>query len=143
MKKISRSALLPYSAESIFNLVNDVASYPEFLPWCGGAEVVEESEESMVASILISKAGIKQSFTTQNVLKKPESIEMNLIDGPFKSLFGLWQFKSLDEHACKITLDIEFEISNSFLNAAIGALFEQIVSTLVQSFCDRAKQVYG
>ena len=133
MKKISRSALLPYSSQAVFDLVNDVEAYPEFLPWCGGAEIKESSENEMVASVLISKAGIKQAFTTRNTLTEPERIDLT----------GTWLFKALDENACKISLDIEFEISNSLLNAAIGAIFEQIASTLVQSFCDRAKQVYG
>lgn len=143
MKKISRSALLPYSSQAVFDLVNDIEAYPEFLPWCGGAEIKESSEKEMVASVLISKAGIKQVFTTRNTLTEPERIDMTLVDGPFKALTGTWLFKVLDEDACKISLDIEFEISNSLLNAAIGAIFEQIASTLVQSFCDRAKQVYG
>lgn len=143
MKKITRSALLPYSAESMFELVNDVATYPEFLPWCGGSEVIEHTDDEMVASILIAKAGLKHKFMTRNELQRPEKIELHLLEGPFKSLYGVWEFQSLDSQACKISLDIEFEISNSFLNAAVGVIFEQIVSTLVQSFCDRAKQVYG
>lgn len=142
MKKITRSALLPYSAECMFDLVNDVAAYPEFLPWCGGSEVIEHTDEEMVASILIAKAGLKHQFMTRNELQRPEKIELHLLEGPFKSLYGLWEFQSLATDACKISLDIEFEINNSFLNAAIGVVFEQIVATLVQSFCDRAKQVY-
>lgn len=142
MKKITRSALLPYSAECMFDLVNNVEAYPEFLPWCGGSDVIEATEEKMIASILIAKAGIKQQFTTENHLQRPQKIELHLLEGPFKSLYGLWKFQTLDACACKISLDIEFEINNSFLNAAIGVIFEQIVATLVQSFCDRAKQVY-
>lgn len=143
MKKISRSALLPYSSSAVFDLVNDVERYPEFLPWCGHSEVLEEGEGFMLASIEISKAGIKQSFTTLNTLIPSEKIEMKLKDGPFKTLNGVWLFKSLDEEACKIEFDIEFEIKTSVLNFAIGAIFEQIASTMVQSFCDRAKQVYS
>jgi len=142
MKKIARTALLPYSAEQVFHLVNDVARYPEFLPWCGGAEVMSESEFDMQAGVTISKAGIKQTFVTQNHLVPGRRIEMQLIDGPFKHLHGEWEFKVLDADACKIIFEIEFEVSNSLLNAAIGAVFEQIASTMVDSFCERAKQVY-
>lgn len=143
MKKISRTALLPYSAAAVFALVNDVEQYPDFLPWCGGTKLLEEGADYMVASIEISKMGIHQTFTTKNAIVPNEKIEMALVDGPFKSLSGVWLFKALDDEACKIEFDIEFEVQNSVLNFAIGALFEQIASTMVQSFCDRAKQVYG
>ncbi|NCN44120.1 MAG: ubiquinone-binding protein [Piscirickettsiaceae bacterium CG_4_9_14_3_um_filter_43_564] len=143
MKKITRSALLPYSDECMFDLVNNVATYPEFLPWCGGSEVISETNDKMVASILIAKAGIKHQFKTENHLERPKKIELHLLEGPFKSLYGLWEFQSINTSACKISLEIEFEINNSFLDAAIGVVFEQIVASLVQSFCNRAKQVYG
>jgi len=142
MKKITRTALLPYSAKQVFDLVNDVASYPEFLPWCGGAEVVSASDSEMDAKVTIAKAGIKQTFETHNHLVQGQRIEMHLVDGPFKSLRGEWQFKALDVDACKILFEVEFEVSSGILNAAIGPIFEQIASTMVDSFCERAKQVY-
>jgi ribosome-associated toxin RatA of RatAB toxin-antitoxin module len=142
MKKIARTALLPYSAEQVFNIVNDVASYPEFLPWCGGSSVLSETDYEMQASVTIAKAGIKQTFVTKNHLVPGRRIEMDLVDGPFKYLKGEWEFKVLDVDACKIIFEIEFEVSNSLLNAAIGAIFEQIASTMVDSFCERAKQIY-
>lgn len=142
MKKIARSALLPYSAEQVYNLVNDVKSYPEFLPWCGGSEVMYQTESEMQAGVTISKAGIKQSFVTKNQLVPGKRIVMHLVDGPFKSLRGEWEFKALDEDACKIKFEVEFEVSNRLLNLAIGPIFEQIATTMVDSFCERAKQVY-
>ena len=143
MKKIVRSALLPFSADQVYHLVNDVARYPEFLPWCGGAEVLNASEYEMRAGVMITKAGIKQKFVTQNHLVPGRRIEMHLIDGPFKSLKGEWQFKPLDRDACKIQFEVEFEVSNGLLNLAIGPIFEQIASTMVDSFSKRAKQIYG
>ncbi|WP_024851345.1 type II toxin-antitoxin system RatA family toxin [Hydrogenovibrio kuenenii] len=143
MKKIIRSALLPYSALEVYNIVNDVAAYPEFLPWCGGSEVIESNETMMVASVTIAKAGLKQTFVTQNTLKPGESIKMQLVEGPFSHLAGEWVFKVLDERACKITFELAFEVSHPLLKAALGAVFEQIASTMVQSFCERAKQIYG
>ncbi len=142
MKKITRTALLPYSAQQVFDLVNDVAAYPEFLPWCGGAEVLSESASEMQAKVTIAKAGISQTFATRNHLVPGKRIEMHLVDGPFKSLRGEWEFKVLDVDACKILFEVEFEVSSGILNAAIGPIFEQISNTMVDSFCERAKQVY-
>lgn len=143
MKKITRTALLPYSAQQVFDLVNDVASYPEFLPWCGDAEVVSQTEFEMQAKVTIARAGIKQTFSTRNHLVPGQRIEMNLVDGPFKALKGEWEFKVLDVDACKISFEVEFEVSSGLLNAAIGPIFEQIANTLVDAFCERAKQVYA
>jgi ribosome-associated toxin RatA of RatAB toxin-antitoxin module len=142
MKKITRTALLPYSAQQLYDLVNDVGSYPQFLPWCGGAEVVSEDALQMQARVTIAKAGIKQTFETCNHLVPGQRIEMQLVDGPFKHLRGEWLFKPLDVDACKIQFEVEFEVSSGLLNVAIGPLFEQIANTLVDSFCERAKQVY-
>lgn len=143
MRKITRTALLPYSAQQVFDLVNDVASYPQFLPWCGGSEVLSSSDSEMMAKITIAKAGIKQTFETCNHLVPGQRIQMNLVDGPFKSLRGEWEFKVLDVDACKILFEIEFEVSSGLLNAAIGSIFEHIANTLVDSFCERAKQIYS
>lgn len=143
MKKISRSALLPYAALKVYDIVNDVRAYPEFLPWCGGAEVMDSTENTMIASVTIAKAGLKQTFVTQNTVQPGERIDMQLVKGPFSHLVGHWVFKSLDENACKISFDLAFEVSNPLLKAALGAIFEQIASTMVQSFCERAKQLYG
>lgn len=143
MKKITRTALLPYSAKLIYDLVNDVESYPEFLPWCGNAEVIESSDQQMVAGVTISKMGLNQTFVTRNQLTEPSEINMTLVKGPFSHLVGTWGFKALSDDACKIEFEVEFEVSSSLLSAAISTVFEQIASTFVQSFCERAKVVYG
>lgn len=142
MKKITRTALLPYSATQIYNLVNDVNAYPSFLPWCGGARVVSQNDLEMIAEVTIAKAGIKQTFRTRNHLVPPERIGMQLEQGPFKALTGEWAFKALDVDACKIFFEVEFEV-NSLLGLALGPIFEHIASTMVDSFCERAKHVYG
>lgn len=141
MKKITRSALLPYSSLDMFNIVNDVNSYSEFLPWCSDSLVLESDEHSLVARVDISKAGIKQSFTTRNQLIVGKSIQLTLVDGPFSHLAGIWEFTALDSHACKISLNLDFEVNNAIFNFALSALFEQIASTLVESFCVRAKEI--
>ena len=143
MKKIARTALLPYSAKQMYDIVNDVAAYSEFLPWCGDSKVLSQTELEMIASVTIAKAGIRQTFQTRNHLVPGERIEMHLLEGPFKSLKGEWHFKVLDVDACKIQFEVEFEVSSGLLNVAIGPVFEHISSTLVDSFCERAKQVYG
>ncbi|MEP1553671.1 type II toxin-antitoxin system RatA family toxin, partial [Paraglaciecola sp.] len=105
MANVSRSALVSYSAESMFDLINDVQQYPEFIPGCADTKVLEQNTEQMRASLLISKAGVKQWFTTQNALKRGEYIKMNLVDGPFSSLTGGWTIQALSDSACKIELN--------------------------------------
>jgi len=141
MKKITRTALLPYSSLDMFHIVNDVNKYSEFLPWCSHSEILASDANSLTAKVDINKAGIKQSFTTQNTLIEGERILLTLVDGPFSHLEGAWDFIKLDENACKISLNLEYEINNAIFSFALSALFEQIASTLVNSFCIRAKEI--
>jgi len=143
MPRITRSALLMYSAEQMFDLVNDVSTYSEFLPGCTGARVIAESSSEMTAAVDVSKAGISKTFTTKNSLIRGEEVKMDLVDGPFKVLTGGWTFKSLDTNACKVTLDLEFVFTNKLVEAAFGRVFADLVNNMVQSFTDRAKEVYG
>lgn len=140
---IHRSALLPYPARMLFDLVNDVASYPEFLPWCSASEVLDASEVHMRASLTVAKAGLSQRFVTRNVLVPAQSIELNLEEGPFSQLHGEWQFKALSDKACKISLDLNFDYAGPLVRATLGPLFNQAANTLVDAFCQRAKQLYG
>jgi len=137
---IQRSALLPYPAQALYDLVNDVASYPQFLPWCSSAEVLESSETHMRASLNIAKGGLSQRFVTRNTLVPGQSIEMNLEEGPFYQLHGVWVFKPLGEKACKISLDLSFDYAGPLVRATLGPLFNQAANTLVDAFCQRAKQ---
>ncbi len=141
--KINRSALVMFSAEQMYALVNDVASYPAFLPWCSSAAVLEEDTALMRASLEVSKGGVRQSFTTQNTLKAHELISMRLEDGPFKKLKGDWQFIALREDACKVVLDLEFELKQGVTKLAFGAVFNQAANTMVDAFCERARVIYG
>lgn len=140
---IQRSALLPYPAQALYDLVNDVASYPQFLPWCSATEVLESGATRMRATLKVGRAGISQQFTTCNTLTPGESIEMQLEQGPFRSLHGVWRFQALSESACKITLDLSFEYSGALVKATLGPLFNQAATTMVDAFCQRAKQLYG
>ncbi|CAM4101309.1 SRPBCC family protein [Vibrio neonatus] len=142
MPQVTRSALVSFSAEQMFNLVNDVARYPEFLPGCSGSKVHEADENKMVASVDVAKAGISKTFTTHNVLHAGRRIEMNLVDGPFKRLQGDWFFTPLDEGACKIELKLEFEFSSRMIEMAFGKIFNELTSNMVSAFTQRAKQIY-
>ena len=140
---IQRSALLPYTAQALYDLVNDVAQYPEFLPWCASSQVLEVSDEHMRASLDIAKGGLSSRFVTRNTLVPGKSIELNLDEGPFTKLHGRWEFKALGDKACKISLDMQFDYAGSLVRATLGPLFNQAANTLVDAFCERAKQLYG
>lgn len=140
---IQRSALLPYSASALYNLINDVASYPQFLPWCSASEILEQREDCMRAALMIAKGHLSQRFVTKNTLVPNQSISMALEEGPFSQLQGTWEFKALGEHACKISLDLEFDYAGPIIKATLGPLFTQAANTMVDAFCQRAKELYG
>lgn len=142
MPEINRSALVRFSAAQMYALVNDVASYPAFLPGCVGSKVIEQCDQRMVASVSVSKVGISHSFTTNNELVADQAINMALQDGPFKSLSGGWKFIPLREDACKIEFSLQFEFSNAIASSAFSKVFSEIVQNMVQAFTDRAKEVY-
>ncbi|WP_299079672.1 type II toxin-antitoxin system RatA family toxin [uncultured Paraglaciecola sp.] len=143
MANISRSALIAYSAESMFDLINDVQRYPEFIPGCADTKILHQDNSSMRASVLISKAGVKQWFTTQNTLKRGEAIQMDLVEGPFSRLTGGWTITSLDDTACKIELNLDFAFSSKLVEMAFGQVFNAIAANMVIAFTQRAKQIYG
>jgi len=143
MTSIVKSALVSHSARDMYELVSDVESYPDFLPWCGGARIIERSDDVVTASVTIAYKGVNKSFTTQNHLQPGKMIEMRLLDGPFKKLHGYWLFKELDDAASKITLDLEFEFSNKLVSMALGPVFESIANNFVDQFQKRAQAVYG
>lgn len=142
MANIQRSALVAFSAESMFNLVNDVEAYSEFLPGCAESRIEKQDDKSMTASLLIAKAGVQQWFTTENSLETNHRINMNLVDGPFNHLKGGWLFIPLSESACKIELNLDFEFSSRLAQAAFGKLFKTLASSMVDAFTQRAKDIY-
>ena len=142
MPKVTRSALVSFSADQMFSLVNDVARYHEFLPGCSGSRVIESSDSAMVASVDVSKAGISKTFTTSNRLADGAEILMELVDGPFKKLQGGWYFTPLDDQACKVELKLEFEFSSRMIEMAFGKIFNELTTNMVSAFTQRAKQVY-
>lgn len=143
MTTISRSALLPYSADQVFELINDVSAYPQFMDGCVGAEVISESADSMVARLDLSRAGVRQSFTTRNALQRPTEIKLELVDGPFEAFTGRWTLLVLNEQACKVSLFLSFTLNSSVLSAAAKQLFNGAANSLVDAVVKRAKSVYG
>jgi len=142
MTSITRSALVMHSAEQMYALVNDVESYPQFLPGCASTELISKTDEELVASLTISKVGVNQTFTTRNKLQFPDRMELSLVDGPFSRFVGVWHFQRLSSEACKVSLDMDFEVNNKIAGIALGVVFKQMAATMVDSFVSRAKQVY-
>ncbi|AIL32677.1 type II toxin-antitoxin system RatA family toxin [Basilea psittacipulmonis] len=143
MYQVNRSVLVPYSVEQMFQLVDDVDKYPEFMPWCGGATIHEKTSDSMKATIYIQFAGLKQHFTTQNKRVFPHSIQMDLVEGPFSSLKGVWEFQALDEQACKVVFNLDYSFSNILVERLIAPVFNKVANTFIDSFTNRAEAVYG
>jgi ribosome-associated toxin RatA of RatAB toxin-antitoxin module len=144
MPHIKRSALVHYSPAEMYQLVNNVADYASFLPWCRSSVVKSESDTGMLATVEIAKGVLNKTFTTNNRLLKDHRIELQLVDGPFKKLSGYWQFDPLKtENACKVNLELEFEFDSGLMSLAAKPIFTQIANSLVDSFCKRAVDVYG
>jgi ribosome-associated toxin RatA of RatAB toxin-antitoxin module len=139
MPIVKKNALVPFSAPAMFDLVAAVEEYPEFLPWCGGAEVHERSEDRMVATIRIAYRGLSQSFTTENFQQRPHRIEMKLRDGPFSRLHGVWTFKPLTDSACRVDLEMDYEMRSGLISQLMGPVFGQIAQTMVDAFVNRAE----
>lgn len=143
MALVEKSVLLPYSAEQMFALVNNVADYPLFLPWCGGASVEPAGENTVHATVHINYHQIKQSFTTENVCQSPYSIAMTLRDGPFRHLDGHWRFTALSPTACKIEFKLHYEFSSKLLEKMVGPVFHFVANGFVDAFTHRAEKVYA
>ncbi len=142
MRKIQRSALVRHSAAEMFSLVDDVDSYPKFLPWCSGATVHSRSENVLEATLELQRAELRKTFRTRNTSSGKEVIDMQLVDGPFSHLEGRWTFQQLGESGSKVSLELEFEFSNSVVDVLFGPFFEDTCNSLVDAFTQRADSVF-
>jgi ribosome-associated toxin RatA of RatAB toxin-antitoxin module len=142
MSTINRSALLPFSAQQIYNLINDVESYPQFLDGCVAVEVFHRDEQSMQARLDLAKAGLHFSFITRNTLTPPVKVELALVDGPFTDFHGEWTLSPLSEQACKVSLSLQFTLAGKVLGLAAKTLFNPLANNLVDSLVKRAYQLY-
>ena len=143
MARISRSALVLYTPEQMYNLVSDIESYAEFLPSCAGAQIDRQEGDQLEATLEIAKMGLRHSFSTRNTMVPGQSIEIKLLKGPFRHLAGLWTFQAVGAEGCRISFELEFEMSNKLTQATLGPLVGQMMNTMVDAFSNRAKQVYG
>ena len=142
MNVVEKTVLVMHSAEQMYALVDAVENYPQFLPWCGGVEIVARDEAVTTATLHIAFHGIKQSFTTENRKTFPSLMEIKLKNGPFKYLEGSWQFIKLSDEACKIVFRLNYEFANGFLEKLIAPVFSHISNTFVDGFVARADKVY-
>ncbi|EDZ64085.1 streptomyces cyclase/dehydrase [beta proteobacterium KB13] len=140
MHKIHKSAIVLHPAQKMFQLVDSVETYPQFLPWCGSTQIIERDKNKTIASIEINYKGIRQTFTTENTKKENQEMMIKLIDGPFKSLSGEWMFKNLDKDSCQIELKLEYEFSNVILEKLISPVFNMIANTFIDEFIKEANR---
>jgi len=143
MASVQKSVLVPYSAAQMFELVEAIEDYPRFLPWCGGATILERTQVETLARIDINYHGVRAHFTTANRSRPPERIVIELRDGPFRRLDGTWQFRALAATASKVELDLRYEFASSVMERLIGPVFGHIAHTFVDAFVRRAEIVYG
>ena len=142
MRKVSRSALVPYSAAEMYALVKDVETYPSFLPWCHNAEVHVSEPDYLEASLEMHRRGISKRFRTRNALRENVSLGIELMGGPFRHLSGGWQFQQLGDAGSKVSLELEFEFENRATDLIFGRFFESTCNSLVDSFTKRAANIY-
>lgn len=143
MRKVSRSALVTYSAEQMIALVGDILAYPTFLPWCSGATVHSHEGSCVEASLELSRGGISKRFRTRNDIRGNEAMDISLVGGPFSHLSGGWRFKALGEEGSKVSLELQFQFENKVTDALFGHYFEETCNSLIESFVNRAHDVYG
>lgn len=142
MAQVEKTVLVAHTAEQMFTLVDAVEDYPEFLPWCGGVDLQWRTEGSTSATLHINYHGIKQHFTTENSKKFPIRMDIALVNGPFRSLQGHWQFTALSPQACKIEFRLTYEFANALLDKMIAPVFSHIANTFVDAFVLRAERVF-
>jgi ribosome-associated toxin RatA of RatAB toxin-antitoxin module len=143
MIEIRRSALVNYSPAQMFDLVNDVEAYPKRFPWCVGAEILERTGDVLVARLDLKFAGFRQSFTTRNSVNPPTRLHMSLVDGPFRSLDGIWDFLALGDAGCKISFALDFDYASRLGGGALKLGFQGLANRMVDDFCREAERVYG
>ncbi|MBV8680575.1 MAG: type II toxin-antitoxin system RatA family toxin [Aquitalea sp.] len=143
MQVVEKKVLVAHTPAQMFALVDKVENYPRFLPWCAKAEEHSREGDQQVASLHIDYLKIRQHFTTRNTLHAGESILMELVEGPFQHLQGLWQFTPLGDFGCKVEFSLRYEFSSKILEKVIGPVFGHISGTLVDAFIKHADKVYG
>jgi ribosome-associated toxin RatA of RatAB toxin-antitoxin module len=142
MTNVKKARTVAFSCEQMYNLVNDVERYAEFLPYFVESVVHHRDEDEVQATLTVTAVGMQKSFTTRNRLQANKMIEIRLIDGPFSHLEGFWRFDETPE-GCLISFDLEFDFAGRMFSMLLGPAFEQVTNTMVDAFCDRAQVLYG
>jgi ribosome-associated toxin RatA of RatAB toxin-antitoxin module len=140
---VNQSVLVEFTPGQMFSLVDAVEDYPKFLPWCGGTTLIHRDAAVTRAAILINYRGIKQGFTTENVKREPEEMQIRLVEGPFRKLDGRWRFTDLAGRGCKVELSLHYEFAGRLLDKLISPVFDHIAGTLMEAFVKRAGRIYG
>lgn len=144
MAVIQRSSQVPYSAAEMFQLVDAIETYPEFLPWCKDSKIISRNDDEVLATLTLAGGGFQKSFSTCNRMQRDKMIEIRLLEGPFKHLEGFWRFQPTQQpKGCIITLDLEFEFAGRLISMAFAPIFNQIANSLVDAFTKRAIALYG
>ena len=143
MREIKRTALVPYSCDMAFEVVDQIDAYAEFLPWCAESKVLQRTDREVIATLVLAKSGIRQSFTTKNQLAPPNTIVLSLVNGPFSRLEGTWGFDALGQAGCKITLNLSFEFSSKLIDQTFGRVFGVAADRLVEAFTARLDDLHG
>ena len=143
MTRIERSAVVGYTPRQMFELVNNIQDYPRFLTWCRTGRILAQADAWVEASLEIAWSGLRKSFTTRNTLHVPDRMDIRLVSGPFRRLEGHWQFQPVGETGCRVSLELEFELTGHFLDRLFQPVFWGIANSLVEAFCRRAGEVYG
>jgi len=143
IREIRRSALVTFTPAQMYDLVVDVERYPQFLPWVVGAQVHEKSERSLLASMEMQRAGVRERFTTRNDMEPDTWMTLKLVEGPFRQLEGRWSFAPLGQAGTRVELEMRFEFANPVTALLFGKSFEQSCGQLIDAFIERAKQVHG
>jgi ribosome-associated toxin RatA of RatAB toxin-antitoxin module len=143
VKRVARSAIVEHAAGEVFALIEDIEAYPQFLPWCLEAKVLERSARRTVARLTVGFRGLRQSFTTENRARSGEAIEMRLVEGPFRSFAGSWHFAALAPDACRIEFRLEYQFASRVLAKALEPMFDHIANTMVDAFSRRAAARHG
>ncbi|MDE2308935.1 MAG: type II toxin-antitoxin system RatA family toxin [Xanthomonadaceae bacterium] len=143
MIEIRRSALVKYSPAQMFDLVNEVEAYPKRFPWCVGADVLDRRDNVLVVRLDLKFAGFRQSFTTRNTVEPGRRLQMSLVDGPFRSLEGVWDFVPLGNQGCKVAFALDFDYAGRLGSSALKLGFQGLAGRMVDDFCREAERSYG
>jgi ribosome-associated toxin RatA of RatAB toxin-antitoxin module len=143
MRQIEKSVLVPYTQAQMFALVADLASYPDFVPWVSRAQVIEQAPDYVVGQLEMHRAGVRETFTTRNAMQAPREIHMELVEGPFKTLSGLWIFEDIAGRGSQVKLTMRFEFANPMMALLLSRSFEKSCLELIDAFVSRAREVYG